>query len=224
MERWLDTLPQEVRTGRACLLLQGALDWAAGHQADAVASLREAVGGYTEAGDLIGMWLARFALADPLFVTGGIEEVVDLAEGFDAEPALAAGFTPPAVAVYAAARWPRSAGWPSATSCRAARGASPFRRGPAVARRWECYTHLLSGRFAELLPAAESAIREFKRSDPFSRLAVVSAVLPFALADQGRDAEALAGWRDVEERVARRAPARCSKSASSGRACFTPAR
>jgi DNA-binding SARP family transcriptional activator len=66
---------------------------------------------------------------------------------------------------------------------------------------WECYTHLLSGRFGELVPAAEGAIREFKRADPFNRLAVVSAILPLALGDQGRDAEALARWRDVEERA-----------------------
>ena len=66
---------------------------------------------------------------------------------------------------------------------------------------WECYAYLLSGRFGELVPAAEAAIREFKRADPFNRLAVVSAILPLALGDQGRDAEALARWRDVEERA-----------------------
>ena len=103
VQRWLDELPADVRGGQACLLLQGALDWAGGRQAEAVDSpARGDAVRYTEAGDVTGMWLARFALADPLFVTGGIEEVVELAEGFDEEPALAAGFTPPAVAVYAA--------------------------------------------------------------------------------------------------------------------------
>ena len=202
VERWLEALPGDVRGGRACLLLQGALDWAAGREADAVTRLRAATVAYTEAGDVLGMWLARFALADPLFVTGGIEEVVDLAEGFDEEPALAAGFTPPAVAVYASGALAalgrvdecedlsqRLVAIPTpARSCRCASSGSATRTSS-------------SGRFAELVPAAEGAIREFRRSDPFSRLAVVSAILPLALGDQGRDAEALAGWREVEQRA-----------------------
>ena len=190
----------EVRTGRACLLLQGALDSAAGHQADAVASLREAVVGYTEAGDLNGMWLARFALADPLFVTGGIEEVIELADGFDA------GLRSPRLRHR---RWPSIGGRAGCAGQGArvrravapARSASPFRRGPAAARRVGVLHPPPVGSFRRAAASRRSAIREFKRSDPFNRLAVVSAVLPFALADQGRDAEALAGWRDVEERA-----------------------
>jgi DNA-binding SARP family transcriptional activator len=200
VQRWLEALPEEVRAGRACLLLQGALDWAAGHQREAVARLREATVRYTEAGDLIGMWLARFALADPLFVTGGIAEVVELAEGFDDEPALAAGFTPPAVAVYAAGALAALGRIGECEELSERLVAHPH-AGPVLSLRvvWELYGHLLSGRFGELVPAAESAIREFKRADPFNRLAVIAAVLPLALEDQGRDLEALARWRDVEE-------------------------
>ena len=202
VERWLEALPEEVRARRACLLLEGALDWAAGHQREAVARLREATVRYTEDGDLTGMWLARFALADPLFVTGGIAEVVELAEGFDDEPALAAGFTPPAVAVYAAGGLAALGRVGECQELSERLVAHPH-AGPVLSLRvvWECYGHLLSGRFDELVPAAESAIREFKRADPFNRLAVISAVLPLALGDQGRDREALARWRDVEERA-----------------------
>jgi ATP/maltotriose-dependent transcriptional regulator MalT/DNA-binding SARP family transcriptional activator len=202
VERWLEALPADVRGGRACLLLQGALDWAAGRQAEAVTRLREATLRYTEAGDVIGMWLARFALADPLFVTGEIEEVVDLAEGFDDEPAIAAGFTPPAVAVYAAGALAALGRVRECEELSSRLVAQPH-AGPVLPLRvvWECYGHLLSGRFGELVPAAEGAIREFKRLDPFNRLAVISAILPLALGDQGRDLEALARWRDVEKRA-----------------------
>ena len=202
VERWLAALPAAAREERACLLLQGALDWAGGRQAQAVTRLREAAVGYTDAGDVIGMWLSRFALADPLFATGGLEEVVELAEGFDDEPALAAGFTPPAVAVYAAGAL---AALGRARECEelSRRIVEQPHSAPVLALRevWQCYAHLLQGRFGELVPAAEGAIREFKRADPFNRLAVVSAMLPLVLADQGRDAEALARWDDVEERA-----------------------
>jgi ATP/maltotriose-dependent transcriptional regulator MalT/DNA-binding SARP family transcriptional activator len=202
VERWLAALPAAARRERACLLLQGALDWAGGRQAQAVTRLREATVSYTDAGDVIGMWLARFALADPLFATGGLEEVVILAEGFDDEPALAAGFTPPAVAVYAAGAL---AALGRAHECEelSRRIVEQPNSAPVLALRevWQCYAHLLEGRFGELVPAAEGAIREFKRADPFNRLAVVSAMLPLVLADQGRDAEALARWDDVEERA-----------------------
>jgi ATP/maltotriose-dependent transcriptional regulator MalT/DNA-binding SARP family transcriptional activator len=202
VERWLAALPVESRTDRACLLLQGALDWAAGRQGEAVARLREATESYTEAGDLMGMWLARFALADPLFVTGEIAEVADLAEGFDEEPALTAGFTPPAVAVYAAGALAALGRGRECEELSQRLVAHPH-AGAVLPLQvvWECYAHLLSGRFRELVPASENAILEFKRSDPFNRLAVISAILPLALGDQGRDAEALARWRDVEERA-----------------------
>lgn len=202
VQRWLAELPPEVREGRACLLLQGALDWAGGREAEAVTRLREATVRYTEAGDVTGMWLARFALADPLFVTGGIEEVVGLAEGFDDEAALAAGFTPPAVAVYAAGALGALGRVRECEQLSRRLLAHPH-SGPVQPLHlvWECYEHLLSGRFDELVPAAEEAIREFERFDPFNRLAVISAILPLALGDQGRDAEALTRWRDVEQRA-----------------------
>jgi ATP/maltotriose-dependent transcriptional regulator MalT/DNA-binding SARP family transcriptional activator len=200
VEGWLDALPSEERAAPSCLLLQGTLDWAAGRQLEAVTRLRAAAAKFTAAGDVPGMWLARFALADPLWVTGAPEEVAALAEGFDAESALAAGIAPPAVAAYSAA----------------ALGAlGRIRESQELSKRllahpnaalvlplrlvWECYEHLLAGRFEELVKGAEEAIREYERFDPLNRLPVIAAILPLALGDQGRDAEALSRWRRVEE-------------------------
>ncbi len=146
------------------------------------------------------MWLARFTLADPLFVTGAIADVVELADGFDDEPALAAAFTPPAVAAYAAAALGALG---RISDCEALSRrllahphSAPVRPLHLV---WECYEHQLSGNFEELVPAARNGIREFERFDPVNRLPVVAAILPLALGDQGRDDEALAGWRHVEQ-------------------------
>ena len=118
------------------LYLQGALDWAAGRQAEAVERLRASARRFAEAGDVPGMWLARFTLADPLFVTGAMGEVAELAEGFDDESALAAGLAPPALAAYSAAalgalgRIARMRG-----ALAAARRSSPFRLREAAQDR-----------------------------------------------------------------------------------------
>lgn len=200
LQRRLERLPGDLRATPWCLLLQGALDWSSGHQARAVDGLRRALDGFTEASDVPGIWLARFSLADPLFVTGGLEEVVALAEDFDAEPALAAGIAPPAVAVYSAAALGALG---RARECEALSRrlvahphSGPIRSAAVIA---ECYRLLLAGDFEELVRGAEAAIREFERFDPVNRLPVIAGILPLALGDQGRDAEALAGWERVEE-------------------------
>jgi DNA-binding SARP family transcriptional activator len=200
VQAWLDALPHEQRGTAPALLLQGALDWAAGRQSEAVARLREAVRLFEEAGDVPGMWLARFALADPLFVTGAMGEVAELAQGFDDEPALAAGFTPPALAAYAAAALSalgRVAECDALSRRLMAHPHSDFVKPHWIV--WACYEHQLAGDFDELIPAAHNAIREFERFDPVGRLPVVAGILPLALGDQGRDDEALAAWRRVEE-------------------------
>ncbi len=200
VQGWLDALPDAQRGTAPALLLQGALDWAAGRQAEAVERLRESARLFAEAGDVAGLWLARFALADPLFVTGAIGEVVELAEGFDDEPALAAGFTPPALAAYAAAALSalgRVAECDALSRRLLAHPHSDFVKPHWIV--WACYEHQLAGDFDRLIPAAHHAIREFERFDPVGRLPVVAAILPLALGDQGRDDEALVAWRRVEE-------------------------
>ena len=200
VQGWIDQLPAGQRASAPSLLLQGALDWAAGHQAEAVERLRESARLFNEAGDVAGMWLARFALADPLFVTGAIAEVAELADGFDEEAALAAGVAPPALAAYAAAAL-GALGRVSECEALSRRllahpHSAPVRPLHLV---WECYEHQLAGDFDELVPAAENAIREFERFDPVNRLPVIAAILPLALGDQGRDDEALTAWRRVED-------------------------
>jgi DNA-binding SARP family transcriptional activator len=200
VQAWLDALPDEQRSTAPALLLQGALDWAEGRQSEAVERLREAVRLFEEEGDVAGMWLARFALADPLFVTGAMAAVAELADGFDGEAALGAGFTPPAVAAYAAAALSalgRIAECEELARRLHAHPHSDFVKPHRIV--WTCYEHQLAGGFDELIPAARNAIREFERFDPVGRLPVVAAILPLALGDQGRDDEALAAWRRVED-------------------------
>jgi ATP/maltotriose-dependent transcriptional regulator MalT/DNA-binding SARP family transcriptional activator len=200
LQGWLHALPVEPRATPWMLLLQGALDWADGRQAEAVAGLRRAVAGFSEDGDVAGTWLARFSLADPLWITGHPEEVAALADGFDDEAALAAGIAAPAVAVYAAAA---SGALGRIEECDdlvarllAHPHSEPLRPLAVVA---ECYKHLLVGDFGALVAGSEAAIREFERFDPVNRLPVIAAILPLALGDQGRDGTAIARWARVDE-------------------------
>ena len=200
LQGWLNALPAELRATPWILLLQGALDWADGRQAEAVGGLRRAVAGFADDGDVAGTWLARFSLADPLWITGHPEEVAALADGFDDEAALAAGIAAPAVAVYSAAAL-GALGRIEECDDLVARllahpHSEPFRPLAVVA---ECYKHLLAGDFGELVAGAEAAIREFERFDPVNRLPVIAAILPLALGDQGRDAAAIARWARVDE-------------------------
>jgi DNA-binding SARP family transcriptional activator len=200
LQGWLGALPPDFRTAPWVLLLQGALDWADGRQSDAVQRLRRAESAFGEAGDVAGMWLARFSLADPLWISGHPDEVVALADGFDAEPALAAGIAPPAVAVYSAAAL-GALGRVEEGDALVARlvahpHSAPFRPLAVIA---ECYKHLLAGDFNVLVAGAESAIREFERSDPVNRLPVIAAILPLALGDQGHDDRALERWSQVDQ-------------------------
>ena len=200
VQGWLDALPAELRATPWVLLLQGALDWTDGRQAEAVSGLRRAVAGFAEDGDVPGMWLARFSLADPLWITGNPQEVAALADGFDDDEALAAGIAPPAVAVYAAAAL-GALGRIGECDELVARlldhpHSEPFRPLAVVA---ECYKHLLAGDFDELVAGAEAAIREFERFDPVNRLPVIAAILPLALGDQGHDAAAVTRWARVDE-------------------------
>ena len=200
VQGWLDALPAPQREAAPALLLQGALDWAAGRQAEAVERLRESARLFGEAGDVPGMWLARFTLADPLFVSGAMGEVAELAEGFDDESALAAGLAPPALAAYSAAALAalgRIAECEALTRRLDAHPHSDFVTPHKIV--WACYEHQLAGSFDELVPAARNAIRKFERFDPVGRLPVIAAILPLALGDQGRDDEALTSWRRVEE-------------------------
>jgi len=200
VQGWLDSLPPGNRVTPSLLLLQGALHWAAGRQAEAVDRLRDSVAAFTRAGDVPGMWLARFALADPLWVTGAPEEVVTLAADFDGEAAMAAGIAAPAVGGYAAAALGALG---RVQECRqlSQRLVAHPHAGAVLPPRvvWELYLHLLAGDFGELVRGAQAAIRQLERFDPFNRLPVVAAILPLALGDQGHDAEALAGWQRVEE-------------------------
>jgi tetratricopeptide (TPR) repeat protein len=205
LRSWLDALPPDLRAAPACQLLEGTLEWGAGRNIEAVDCLRSAAAGFSEKEDVVGEWLARFALADPLVLMGELEQVIPLANGFDDESALAAGIVAPAVAAYAAGAL---AALGRVRECEelsqrllAHPHAGPLRPARTI---WESQKLLLAGDLDELIRGAEEAIREFERFDPLNRLPQLAQFLAIALGDQGRDAEALAVWERVDE-LARRA-------------------
>jgi ATP/maltotriose-dependent transcriptional regulator MalT/DNA-binding SARP family transcriptional activator len=200
VRRWLGALPAHARSAPPCLLLDGTLEWEEGHLAEAVDRLRRAVDGYSAAGDVPGEWLARFALADPLWLSGDhADEVIALADGFDDQPALAAGVIAPVMAAYAAA---------------ALGAVGRVHECQELGRRVLAHPHLgplhrvrvamefdrlaLSGDFDELIRSGEEAVRELERFDPINRLPTIAQLHALSLGHQGRDAEALVLWERVE--------------------------
>lgn len=205
VRRWLGALPAAARAGPACLLLEGTLEWEEGRFAEAIERLRAAGAGFARAGDVPGEWLARFALADPLSVIGDWEHAIALADGFDEEPAFAAGLIPAAVAAYAAGGLGALGRVADCEVLSRRLLAHPhLGRYAAVRPLWEIHKLLLAGEFDELIGGAEQAVREFERFDPVNRLPILSQLLAVGLAHQGRDADAVAVWERVEA-FARRA-------------------
>src|SRR4029077_4327398 len=84
---WLERLPADAQELPAIRMLEGQLEWGAGQHERAVQPLREAVEGYRRANDPNREWLARFFLAEAVFSAGPFEEILELAEGWDAPEA-----------------------------------------------------------------------------------------------------------------------------------------
>jgi DNA-binding SARP family transcriptional activator len=203
--RWLEALPTEERAAASVRLLEGTLQWGEGERVRAIDSLTAAGRGFKESQDVVGEWLARFALADPLFVSGEFERVIELADGFDDVKALAAGVAPPAVAAYAAAAAGAVGRGPESEELSTRLLAHPNSGMLRPARTiWELHRLLTEGDFELIMRGLEEAVSEFKRFDPINRLPTVAALFAQTLGDQGRDAEALEHWEEVEK-VARRA-------------------
>lgn len=197
---WLDALPPDSRAAPACLMLDGVLLWATGRNRAAIDPLRAAVHCYREIGDVPGEWFARFSLIDPLELAGEWEEALELGEGFDDEPALAAGIVPPAVAAYAAAA---AAVLGRMDECRAiSRRILDHPHGGAVAPArviWEADMLTAAGELDAVTSGAETAVAEAERYDPFHRLMTFASFLASAVTQAGRDAEAIAYWERVEQ-------------------------
>jgi ATP/maltotriose-dependent transcriptional regulator MalT len=203
LRSWLDALPPDLRAAPACQLLEGTLEWGAGRNIEAVDCLRSAAAGFSEKEDVVGEWLARFALADPLVLMGELEQVIPLANGFDDESALAAGIVAPAVAAYAAGAL---AALGRVRECEelsqrllAHPHAGPLRPARTI---WESQKLLLAGDLDELIRGAEEAIREFERFDPLNRLPQLAQFLAIALGDQdGTPRRSRSGNESTSSRV-----------------------
>jgi ATP/maltotriose-dependent transcriptional regulator MalT/DNA-binding SARP family transcriptional activator len=200
VRRWLEALPADARAEPSCLLLQGTLEWEDARFHESVESLRAAHAGFAGKRDLIGEWLSRFALVEPLWVMSGYEEIIALADGFDDDPALDAGLIPPVVAAYAAAAL-GAVGRVAECAALSQRLLAHPHLGPLrpVRTIWEVEMRLLAGCLDELVSGAHEALREFERFDPVNRLSLMLQILATALAHQGRDAESLAEFERSEK-------------------------
>jgi tetratricopeptide (TPR) repeat protein len=87
---WLTQMPADLRAEPATRYLEGRLHWATGHMEAALPPLREASQGFRAAGEHEHDWAARALLAEGLYLLGGWDELVQLAEGFDGHDAAGA--------------------------------------------------------------------------------------------------------------------------------------
>ena len=199
VRRWLEALPAEAREIPSCLLLEGMLNWGEGRLAEAIVPLRAAAAGFARDTNVLGEWLARFALADPLCVLGEWEAAIALADGFDDPPALAAGLVPAAVAAYATGAL-GALGRTAESEALSRRLLAHPHLGVFAAVRplWEIHALLLSGELDKLIDGADHAVGEFERFDPVNRLPILVQLRAVALAHEGRGAQELAAWERVE--------------------------
>ena len=200
--RWLDALPPAMRSAPEGRLLEGQLDWSRGNHEQAVAKLRAAVDGFRAEGNVVLEWSARFALCDPLAMTGHFEEMADLADGFDfaaadaAIPAAATGFYG-AIALGSLGRVEAM----NELVARLLAHPAGVRFG-SLAGAWEQFSHVPRGSFDELWRSVTEGIAEYERADPLSRLPHQLLVAALILMDEGRDDEAHEMWSRMEEAAA----------------------
>jgi ATP/maltotriose-dependent transcriptional regulator MalT/DNA-binding SARP family transcriptional activator len=200
VRRWVDSLPDDIRAGPGCQLLDGIIEWEVGRNQTAIETLRSSVGGFAAAGDVPGEWLARFALIDPLELMGNWEEAVSLGAGFDNRRALAAGIIPPAVAAYSAAAL-GALGRMDECAALSARILAHPHAGPLTTAQsiWESDMLIGAGDLDQAVAGAEAAVAEAERADPFNRLFTFAGFLASAVTQQGRDDEAIVLWERVEK-------------------------
>jgi ATP/maltotriose-dependent transcriptional regulator MalT/DNA-binding SARP family transcriptional activator len=205
LTRWLENLPAEVLTLPAIRMLQGQLEWGAGQHERAVEPLREAVAGYRRANDPGREWLARFFLAEAVFSAGPFEEVLELAEGWDAPEAPESHLGVAGVAWYAVLAL-------TALGRRAEADALAVRLGedPKSAAQFRYLADLAAlmvdlagGGGEDALTDLAATIRELELNDPQSRLAVSQSVTALVYLDIGEPDVALE-WFERCQREAER--------------------
>jgi len=205
LSQWISGLPVEVRELPGVRMLAGQLEWGAGQHERAVGPLRDAVSGYREAGDPEREWLARFFLAQAMFSAGQFQEMLALADGWDAPDAPKGQMRVAGVAWYKVV---------SLTALgrrdEAERLANWLRRDPKTVARsthlrdmTDLLVELPAGRAELALTDPHAAIREFERHDPHGRLAISQTFTGVAHLDIGEVANAME-WFEQSQREAER--------------------
>jgi DNA-binding SARP family transcriptional activator len=203
---WLARLPDSVRARPELELLEGTTVNAGGHEpAHAIALLRAAVAGFEQRADRGGTWLARFLLADALIWSGVPEDVIALADGFDA-PEAADLPTAPATALVAAVALAQLRRIAEAQVLAQRVFAHPHGGVWAARCAWQgLFVHLPAGRLDEALAAVDDDLRDFPREDPLMSLAYPLAYRAQVLEERGDEEEALAAGAASEAEVRRTA-------------------
>jgi ATP/maltotriose-dependent transcriptional regulator MalT/DNA-binding SARP family transcriptional activator len=204
LARWLSQLPSDVQGLPTIRMLEGELEWGAGEHERAVEPLREAVAGYRETQDAEHEWLARLFLAQALFWAGLFEEILELADGWDAPDA-------PRHAGVAGVAWHKVLALTAlGRRDEAARLAGRLRRDPETAALFKhaddlagLLVDLPAGRAEARLADPHSSLRELERHDPHGRLALVQSVTALVHLDIGEVAEAME-WLERSHREAER--------------------
>jgi len=199
---WLARLPGAERTRPELALLEGSTVNAAGTDpARAIALLRAAVAGFAERGDRAGEWLARFLLVDALIWSGAPEDVIALADGFDA-PEAAELATAPATALVTAVALAQLGRIAEAQALATRAFAHPLGGAWAARCAWQgLFIHMPAGRLDDALAAVDDDLRDFPREDPLMSLAYRAQVLE----ERGEEAAALAAGEACEAEVRRTA-------------------
>jgi ATP/maltotriose-dependent transcriptional regulator MalT/DNA-binding SARP family transcriptional activator len=202
---WLERLPAGAQELPAIRMLEGQLEWGAGQHERAVQPLREAVEGYRRANDPNREWLARFFLAEAVFSAGPFEEILELAEGWDAPEAPRGHLGVAGVGWYAVlaltALGRRAEGEELAARLgEDHRSAAQFRYLADLAG---LMVDLAAGGAEDALLDLAATIRELELNDPQSRLAVSQSVTGLVHLDIG-EADATLEWFERCQREAER--------------------
>jgi ATP/maltotriose-dependent transcriptional regulator MalT/DNA-binding SARP family transcriptional activator len=201
VRRWLARLPPTIRDDPAVQTMAGQLEWIAGDHPRAAQLLRSAVRGFRGRSDAPGEWWARFLLVDSLFFSGEVEDALELARGWDAPGATAAGILAPATAIYVATFCLASVGRFEESD----RLAADVNRHPEAAQLAaldairRAFHHTARGELDQAYEGMETAAQELERSDPFNRRMYLLASMALLLGERGRFDDAVAVWTRVRE-------------------------
>jgi DNA-binding SARP family transcriptional activator len=200
LREWISRLPDEVAGQPLVRALVGQMDWLAGDNTKAIATLQAAVRGFREHPDPPADWLARSILADALFATGRVDEMDEVVGGWDDAGARAAGALAPAAVTYAAVVLAAYARWEDSDRLAAAARAHPAAAflEPLEALRL-MFRDAPRGTLDAIGQRLEEADREMERFDPLSRRAHVLGAAAGIACERGYPERALGIWLRIRK-------------------------